>query len=176
MRRLFAALLVPDEVREHLVAAIRPVREEFGRELRWTDPDNWHLTLAFYGAWPNDPSELLTHLAGAGEGPLRLHLRGAGSFAGRTLWVGVGGDVKPLRRLMAASQVEEPEFEKQRAHLTVARVTDRAWSWAAADITRAMSVYAGPEFVADRITLLESFLGEGRSGGPRYEVVDEVFL
>ena len=33
--------------------------------LRWTDPDNWHITLCFYGSQPNDHTDLTEHLAQA---------------------------------------------------------------------------------------------------------------
>ncbi|MFD5868437.1 2'-5' RNA ligase family protein [Corynebacterium sp. NPDC060344] len=139
--RLFASIRPPEEVREHLVTALRPIRDGLGPSLRWTDPDQWHLTVAFYGERPDGSvDELAGHIAAAvattdfpphdssptfpadATGPtdpsdstdpewnpagaphapsLDLHLRGAGSFSGRTLWIGVGGDVDPLRRLMA---------------------------------------------------------------------------
>ena len=54
MRRLFAAIVPPAEVTEHLITALRPIREFSGTEVRWTDPDNWHITCAFYGSQPND--------------------------------------------------------------------------------------------------------------------------
>ena len=105
--RLFASIRPPEEVREHLVTALRPIRDDHGPLLRWIDPDQWHVTVAFYGERPGGSvDELAEHIAAAvatTDSPgLDLHLRGAGSFSGRTLWIGVGGDVAPLRRLMAA--------------------------------------------------------------------------
>lgn len=138
--RLFASIRPPEEVREHLVTALRPIRDGHGPLLRWADPDQWHLTVAFYGERPDGSvEELAEHIAAAvattqfpapsspdldldsavpstsgssatdsdfadysASPALDLHLRGAGSFSGRTLWIGVGGDVDPLRRLMAA--------------------------------------------------------------------------
>lgn len=138
--RLFASIRPPEEVREHLVTALRPIRDGHGPLLRWADPDQWHLTVAFYGERPDGSvEELAEHIAAAvattqfpapsspapdldsavpstsgssatdsdfagysASPTLDLHLRGAGSFSGRTLWIGVGGDVDPLRRLMAA--------------------------------------------------------------------------
>ncbi|MFC3850659.1 RNA 2',3'-cyclic phosphodiesterase [Corynebacterium hansenii] len=142
--RLFASIRPPEEVREHLVTALRPVRDDHGPLLRWTDPDQWHLTVAFYGERPDGSvDELAGHIAAAAattELPdaLDLHLRGAGSFSGRTLWIGVGGDVAPLRDLMAAcahdpfADPDDPGVsdgsaarERRRAHLTVARLRAR---------------------------------------------------
>lgn len=177
MRRVFAALTPPQEVTEHLVRALRPVREEFGRELRWTDPDNWHLTMAFYGDQPNDVSDLAQHLslAAAMSGRMRLHLRGAGAFNSRTLWIGVGGETKALRTLMADCLLDPEERHRQRAHLTVARAIPRT-EWAVREVAHALAVYAGPEFIADELQLIESHLGEGRGGGSRYEVLERFRL
>lgn len=177
MRRVFAALTPSPEAIEHLVTALRPVREEFGRELRWTDPDNWHLTMAFYGDQPNDVADLTRHLAqtAALSAPLRLHLRGAGAFNSRTLWIGVGGDVRQLREVMADSLLDPEERHRQRAHLTVARAIPRS-EWAVREVAHALAVYAGPEFLVDQLHLMESHLGEGRGGGPRYEVLESFRL
>ena len=86
MRRLFAAIVPPTEVREHLITALRPIRDGFGTESRWTDPDNWHITLAFYGSQPNDAAEVTDILAQATAWapPLELRLRGAQAHAGKT--------------------------------------------------------------------------------------------
>ena len=163
--RLFASIRPPEEVREHLVTALRPIRDDHGPMLRWPDPDQWHVTVAFYGERPDGSvDELAEHIAAAvatTEFPARrmdspsldLHLRGAGSFSGRTLWIGVGGDVGPLRQLMAGcahgpfaigddgdeagggngydgghrGQRTTPDGrrERRRAHLTVARLRAR---------------------------------------------------
>ena len=161
--RLFASIRPPEEVREHLVTALRPIRDDHGPLLRWPDPDQWHVTVAFYGERPDGSvDELAEHVAaavattgfparGMGSPSLDLHLRGAGSFSGRTLWIGVGGDVGPLRQLMSgcahdpfAIGDDEDGFgngedggrggrggtpdgrrERRRAHLTVARLRAR---------------------------------------------------
>ncbi|MDU7511865.1 MAG: RNA 2',3'-cyclic phosphodiesterase, partial [Corynebacterium sp.] len=47
MIRVFAALLPSAAAREHLVHTLRPIHAATTNELRWTDPDNWHLTMAF---------------------------------------------------------------------------------------------------------------------------------
>ena len=37
---------------------------------------------------------------------------------------------------------------------------------------RLLDGYAGPPWTVDRVTLVESFLGQGPRGRPRYETVD----
>ncbi|MBZ4256623.1 RNA 2',3'-cyclic phosphodiesterase, partial [Mycobacterium tuberculosis] len=50
--RLFAAAYPPRAAREHLVRAMAEVRALTGAALRWGDPEQWHVTLAFYGDQP----------------------------------------------------------------------------------------------------------------------------
>ncbi|MDO5511763.1 RNA 2',3'-cyclic phosphodiesterase [Corynebacterium sp.] len=174
MKRLFSALLISPEAREHLVHTLRPIREAHPRGLRWTDPDNWHITVAFHGQMPNDHTDLLGHLAqaAAASSPMTLRLHGAGSFGHRTLWMGVGGEVRPLKSLMADTILEEPA-QPQKPHLTIARTQER---WLVGDLVHALAVYEGPTFLCEELALMESRLGEGRSGGPRYEVLERVRL
>jgi len=116
--------------------------------------------------------------AAARHRPLRLFLQGAGRFGGpstsRVLWTGVGGEVEPLRRLArsvhaAAARtgldVGEARF---RAHVTLARLREPG---DIRSIVERLDAYSGPEFVADRISLIGSHLGQGEGRRPRYETV-----
>jgi RNA 2',3'-cyclic 3'-phosphodiesterase len=126
--RLFAALMPPAPVREHLIGALEPFRASTGLALRWTEPENWHITCAFYGNVPEGAIDDLTgHLAEVAHrhAPLDLTLRGAGDFSGRSLWIGVGGRTRELADLLADCVLDEEERARQRAHLTVARVSAR---------------------------------------------------
>lgn len=176
MIRVFAALFPSDDAKEHLVTALRPIRDFSRQEIRWTDPDNWHLTLAFYGDQPNDGSAIRAHLAqiSALHPPLHLYLSGAGAFDSRTLWVGVGGETDTLKTLMAESADSTLEVRpRQRAHLTIGRTGRHSRDpYAVPDMVRALSVYRGPDFTADEICLVQSQLGQGRSGGSRYEILE----
>ena len=158
MIRLFSALFPSAEAREHLVRAVRPLKDN---GLRWTDPDNWHITLDFFGEQPNDAVEVREALRGIESSPLTLSLSGAGSCEKQVLWAGVQGQVKHLM------------LEPSRPHLTLARAGRRTRDpWLIPDAVHALSVYRGPEFEVTEINLVQSFLGEGRGGGPRYEVID----
>ncbi len=200
--RLFASLEPSPEAVAHLARAVESVRgpDSVRSGLRWTDPEQWHLTLAFYGevpdgAWPG-LAEALAERVGLLRAP-RLCLRGAGSFAGRNLWVGAAGesaeDARALTDLIDAGLAAgvdvglppEPR-PRNRAHLTLARVSGRAPSRerrsrdrqrpddGAPDlgaVIRALSVYSGPAWRANEVLLMRSRLGEGRGGGPLHEVV-----
>lgn len=132
--RLFVAVQPPPDVLDHLETALTAVRG--GRaepSLRWTRPDDRHITLAFHGEVPEG---YLEDLAGAlddaalAQPQFDAALRGAGLFSGRTLWVGCSGEGwGPL--MAAAGQIGADLLGRQtdgrsRPHLTVARAGDRA--------------------------------------------------
>jgi 2'-5' RNA ligase len=134
--RLFVAVVPPPEVLEHLELALRTVRGDDGRRgaLRWSEPGDRHLTLAFYGEVPDGFREELTQeldATAAATATFELALRGAGVFDGRTVWVGCSGATDVLGRLMAAAGrigadlLGRPADSRSRAHLTVARVRGR---------------------------------------------------
>ena len=183
--RLFAAAYPPRAAREHLVRALSEVRAITGTSLRWGDPEQWHVTLAFYGDQPEgavpDLEEHL-HAVASPSPPLRVGLRGAGSLGGTTLWMGLGGETTGLADLMRVCSLDPDERARQRAHLTVARLSRTERSRRAAqrrrgsrvfarggpelaDVVRALSVYDGPEWTVGEVRLMSSALGEGRSGG-----------
>ncbi|PYF99790.1 2'-5' RNA ligase [Georgenia satyanarayanai] len=169
--------------------------------LRWVAPEQRHVTLAFYGEVPDgaldDLAGALTAVA-AEHDPLRLQLTGAGIFSRATLWVGARAldDDAALVRLMADCGAAgegvshlEPR-DRNRAHLTVARLSarqhreeadrrrrsrrgeqPRAPSIDLPALAHALSLYRGPEWVAEQIEVVQSRLGAGRGGGPQHEVV-----
>ncbi|ATG51875.1 RNA 2',3'-cyclic phosphodiesterase [Brachybacterium vulturis] len=194
--RVFVALRPAPAALEHLDSALEEVRAGAGRALRWGDPAQWHLTLAFRPDLPGGAlADAVDHLAilAAHHRPLRLELSGAGVFSARALWIGVAGDTEALAALMGESLLEGEGRERRRAHLTVARVSARApraprrrrrgeapppdpTQLLLADAVRALSVYRGPTWEASELELVESVLGQGRSGGPRHEVLATVPL
>ncbi|HEY0186083.1 MAG TPA: RNA 2',3'-cyclic phosphodiesterase [Cellulomonas sp.] len=195
--RVFAGLWPTPEVSEHLRSALRaaagadPV-EEPGRSpvgVRWTAAENWHVTLAFYGEVGDGLVESLvaaTAQVAATSRPFDLELAGAGVFAHRTLWAGVGGDVTAARALVDACRaagddlgVRQDGRERSRPHLTLGRVAPsragrrrRDREQAGPDpsdlLVHALSVYRGPCWPVTELVLAESRPGEGRAGGPLY--------
>lgn len=190
--RLFAAVYPTRAAREHLVSALREVREITGTALRWGDPEQWHVTLGFYGDQPEGAvPDLAEHLSAVARqnAPLATSLRGAGSFSGTTLWMGLGGQSERLTDLMHACSLDPAERARQRAHLTVARMSRAERTRKAreqrrrsrtiarpgpelSDVVHALSVYRGPEWTVSEIRLVASVLGEGRSGGALHQELE----
>lgn len=174
--RLFAAIRPPQQVLSHLELALSGYRSGIGSGLRWVPQEQLHITVAFFGEVPNgavgDIEDELTAAAGA-TGPLDLSLRGAGSFADRSLWIGVTGEIDPLRALMARCSGIHPvdRQPRHRAHLTVARPSKRSRGTDLATMVHALSVYNGPGWTAADIALFSSELGQGRGGGPLHEMI-----
>ncbi|HEY7718133.1 MAG TPA: RNA 2',3'-cyclic phosphodiesterase [Pedococcus sp.] len=176
--RLFVALVPPEEALEHLAAFVEP-RRDAGGPLRWTDPAQWHLTLAFMGHAPERVlDDLHVRLARvcSRHAPLPLRFAGGGTFpapyAARVVWAGVEHEGDGLRHLargirgVCAKAGAAPEGGPFRPHLTLARCRRpvEATRW-----LRVLEGYAGPAWTASEATLVASHLGEGRGGRPRHE-------
>jgi 2'-5' RNA ligase len=141
--RLFAAVWPPDEVLDHLDLALGAVRRTLPLDgtgpVRWSARETWHLTCAFYGEVPDGRvPEMVSALAAATATavPYRLRLSGAGVFAHRTLWVGVGGDTAAQQTLARAAVsagegvgARSDDRPRDRAHLTIGRVRAEGAPW-----------------------------------------------
>lgn len=183
--RLFAAITPPPEVLEDLAEHLEP-RVEAGPDIRWTDTDQWHITLSFMAEAPeralDDLIERLTRTTARHE-PFSLALLGAGAFpspyAARVLWTGVAdpdGGLGPLARGIrnACNKAGAmPEGARFHPHLTLGRFRrpTEATRW-----IRVLDAYESPAWRARSVSLIESHLGEGRRNRPRYEVVEELPL
>ncbi|MCC2310191.1 RNA 2',3'-cyclic phosphodiesterase [Cellulomonas chengniuliangii] len=200
--RLFAAVRPPERVLHHLDLALRVVQDAQGHVpppvgLRWTAPENRHLTAAFYGEVSDGAVDLLAEsLRGAlgGVRPFELRLRGAGVFAHRTLWVGVSGEVEGMHTVIdAAGRAGEPVGARadtrvrSRPHMTVGRIAPAAGRQRgrrrpaadapdAAALVHALSLYDGPAWQVDEVMLLRSQPGAGRAGGPLYTALESIAL
>jgi RNA 2',3'-cyclic 3'-phosphodiesterase len=174
--RLFAAVVLPDDVLADLEAAVARHRDEL---LAWTLPEQWHITLAFYGQVADDRvANLKARLTRAARRyqVVSLALDGAGRFDERTLWVGCSGDVAALRdiarsvtaagrRVGAGSAGDAFRF---RAHVTLARtrgpVNLRPY-------VAALDAYRSRSWTVDSVSLLRSHLGAGPERRSRYELL-----
>ncbi|MGH3933830.1 MAG: RNA 2',3'-cyclic phosphodiesterase [Pseudonocardiaceae bacterium] len=174
--RLFVALVPPGEVIDELKASTAPMRE-LVPGLRWTRPEQWHVTLAFLGEVGEHVVDELTRRlsrAAARHPPLSLSFGGGGRFGHQVLWMGVRGDRDGLCRLAdsvrAAARRSRLRLEQRpyRPHLTLARAD------AAVDLRplvgRLVS-WQGLPWVAVRLHLVRSRLGAGPGGSALHEPI-----
>jgi 2'-5' RNA ligase len=175
--RLFVAIDPPAEALAALDAELGPTRAVAPHGLRWTRPEQWHLTLAFLGEVPDElvPGHTSAHAQKVGDAPKSLRHAGGGSFGDRVLWVGLAGDVHALRTLAesvagaaraAGVEAEEKAF---RPHLTLARAGREH-----ADLRPAAAELAqvvGPPWDVAAVQLVHSRLGAGPGRSALHEPI-----
>lgn len=180
--RLFVAVVPPPDVVEHLEEFLSVRRE--AAAYRWSDPAQWHLTLAFAEAVPERKlDDLGDRLERAARRRRAVDLRvgGGGAFPhpdrARVLYARLACDeasATELDRLAtgcraafsrAGAAVDGQRF---RPHLTIARLghPDNVTSW-----VRLLDSYRGPEWRVEDVALVASHLGEGPRRRPRHEVL-----
>jgi RNA 2',3'-cyclic 3'-phosphodiesterase len=162
--RLFVAVRPGADALAHAAAAVDVVRREHAGP-RWIPSERWHLTLAFYGEVPDAEVDRrvarLDRVLGDAH-DMSLALVGAGAFARRAVWLGVAGDVGPLRAV--ARTVSQDRSRPYRPHLSVARLRGDTDPTAA---VAALSTYDGPVWTAGTLHLVRSRPGSS----PTYDDV-----
>jgi 2'-5' RNA ligase len=173
MMRLFVAVSPPPDALDELRSATAAVRAAHP-QLRWTRPDQWHLTLAFLGDVDDEARADLSGRLGrtaARHPPMRLALNGAGRFGDRVLWTRVTGDLVALRGLAASVRAAsvragiDVEDRPYRPHLTLARGREGADLRPVVD---ALARFAGRSWTAGELHLVHSRLGAGPERTSRY--------
>jgi 2'-5' RNA ligase len=150
--RLFVSLRPSRQAVSHLAAALSTRRT--------SEPEQWHITLAFLGE-VKSPDSLYGGLreAAARTPPFELRLAGSGAFTGaRAVWAGVAGDLDGLGAL--ASEVQQAcrtagvplERRRFRPHLTIGKTgrIDPAL----------LGQYDGPPWRVHEVELVHSVLGK----------------
>lgn len=183
---MFVALVPPADALDHLAEFVAPRREaRTGPEwsgLRWTGPEQWHLTLAFMPEVPqrclDDLSDRLERAA-VRRTPFAVTLTGGGAFPNparaKVLFAGVGSDGDELERLAVGVRAAATkagagaEGGRFHPHVTLARLGRpiEATRW-----LRVLDAYRGVAWRAEEVTLFASHLGEGPRRRPRHEVVE----
>jgi len=181
--RLFVGVVPPQHVVDDLDAFLEVRRD--AASFRWTLPEQWHLTLAFMGTFPERRLDDLVERLGRAahrRTPFELAFAGGGAFPNaaraKVLWVDVRADDDArteLDRLATGARAAatkaggEVDGGRFHAHLTLARLgrPDEVSNW-----VRLLEAYAGPAWTVDELALIESHLGEGPRRRPRYEVLD----
>ena len=178
--RLFVAVPIGDGLREALRTTVdgwRNDKELAG--LRWTDPDGWHVTLAFLGsterALVEGLRERLATVAEAHQATTST-TGGLGAFPtaarARVAWYGVEDADGRMARLAAdvAVAIGLVASRPLRPHLTLARARRQP-----VDLRGWLASASAPvgELITDRIELMRSHTGRGPA---RYETLAAIKL
>lgn len=178
---MFVAVVPPLEISEQVEEFLTP-RWESGAGLRWTRPETWHVTLAFYPRVADHTYDrLVDNLGGVAPrtAPFDMALAGAGAFPdpfrARVLWFSVTDATASLDRLSGHCRTAgervgvSADASTYRPHLTAARTRSpqNLLRW-----VEILDTFASTSWRVEDIHLIESHLGGGPGGSPRYEVVE----
>jgi 2'-5' RNA ligase len=134
--RLFLAIPMPEAVRNEITGVQQEMRQLVSRDaVRWTKPEQFHLTLRFLGDVPVERVAALQEAVNAvcrGSPALRLRAQGTGFFPNarspRVIWAGVNdgeGHLVDLQKKIEAVVrlfTKESGTERFAGHVTVGRV------------------------------------------------------
>lgn len=152
------------------VAALSAAHPEQARVLRWTGPEQWHVTLRFLGDSGLDEAmrAFRAVAAPARRGPVTAVVGPAtGRFGRRVLHLPVAGldDLAAAVVAATAGVGEPPEDRPFAGHLTLARARDRR----GADLAPLSGFAVGRQWAVPEVALVASRPGRG---GARYEVIE----
>jgi len=178
--RCFVAVPIGDSLRTELAHAVAKWRDDpVLSGLRWSDPDAWHVTLAFLG-WigPAEVERIVSALRAVAEGdaPTSVSTGGIGAFPSpgraRVLWYGIEDVAGALASLADGLHraLALDASQAFRAHLTLARARRDP-----VNLRDAMDGLVAPTgtLAVEEIRLMRSHLG---GGPPRYETLESVRL
>jgi RNA 2',3'-cyclic 3'-phosphodiesterase len=166
--RLFTAIDIPEEIRETLRATVSTLKP--AAKLRWSKPENLHITTKFLGEVPAERLSAVVNVLGAmpASSAIPIEVRGIGWFpnphAPRILYAGIQAPEwlaqLHLRTDEALAGLGVPKETKPfRPHLTLARIDGKV---ELADLRHAIFALPGNQFgafMAERFHLDQSETG-----------------
>jgi RNA 2',3'-cyclic 3'-phosphodiesterase len=169
--RLFVAVWPSEEVLERIAALPRPDV----RGLRWTTPEQWHVTLRFFGEADVDEAVAVFRridVASTGDAVARLG-PATGRFGQRVLHVPVEGlEALAWATVRATEGVGKPPDRRPfSGHVTLARSRIRG-----VDLRPLAGQALAGRWPVGELTLVCSRLGAGEGRAARYEVVERLAL
>lgn len=172
MPRLFVALDLPEPVK----TSLEPLAHGLG-DVRWTTPDQQHLTLRFIGEIDNGrANDIADALALVPSLPFELRLKGIDHFPPRgeprVIWTGVAKnpELKALKRRIDRALTQagiERDPQKYSPHITLARLRRRPTEAGLATYLMRHSLYQSPPFPVSGFQLYSSWLNPD---GPDYQL------
>lgn len=177
MLRLFTGLSLPILLRQRLI-----VMQGGIEGARWTERDNFHITLTFIGEVDEATAETVDEaLSSIRTEKFSLRLKGTGSFAQgkypKVLWMGVAhNDVlhRLKEKIDRAFTVANIPFEKRKytPHVTMARFKNPEES-KIAEFMQQHNLFSSEEFEIDEFILYHS---HQTKNGSVYEALKEYSL
>jgi 2'-5' RNA ligase len=173
--RAFVCTNLPGALRERLAEMQQEIKALLPMNcLRWTKPEQVHLTLRFLGNTPRAAlpalQQALSEACRQCE-PFHLRAEGFGCFPDfrrpRVLWLGVTGDLGQLRNLKrrvveaTASWGEQQPEEDFQPHLTLARIkhASRHDARRISEVLDSRGASALGDWLVESIELMQSVLG-----------------
>lgn len=132
-KRLFIAIRCDRGIEKEIVPIMKKLKISAGQkelEMRWTPPENFHVTVVFIGESSKEEIPLIEEKmrqVAAHHAPLTLKIAGIGAFptdqSSRVIWLGVQNS-KNLRRLQAelAQEITNRDHQEFSPHLTIGRL------------------------------------------------------
>ncbi|MBC2714496.1 MAG: RNA 2',3'-cyclic phosphodiesterase [Desulfobacteraceae bacterium] len=183
--RTFIAVKLPDHVIRRLSESQQDLKKHDLR-IRWTRPENIHLTLKFLGdIHPDDVGPVCQVIEASVKefGSIALCVRGVGVFPGirrpRVLWTGISGQTDVLEKLHKAIDVglSDLGFAKDErrftGHLTLGRFKGHPDSDILINIMKTYVDMASDEFLVDAVHVYQSDL---KPSGPVYTNLSSIRL
>ncbi len=176
MKRLFAAIKIsPGEI---ALASYYQLKKNLQRDrIKWVQPENFHLTLKFFGETPLEEIEKINDILmplSARQAPFNIYLSKTGVFgsryAPRVIWFGFDKE-EELSKLgnMVLDKLDESGFEKDRQnfvpHLTIARIKEVFDKKHFQETLKKNAQFEPEELSIQELTLFESIL---KPEGPVY--------
>jgi 2'-5' RNA ligase len=168
--RLFLAIELNDAIRKRLARLVERL-DDGAKGVRWTTPDQCHLTIKFLGDVAQSDLPRVTETADRavrGIRALEMHIRGVGCFPPngppRVIWAGVEEPEGTLARLRASCQSVfadlgfSPERRAFSPHITLARVRNPQRGRHLPECVVRVADFDAGAIDVDEITLFQSIL------------------
>ena len=182
--RLFIALNLPEAVRALVFRAPEPLREK-ASGVRWSRPENLHLTIRFLGEVDAEVEENLSmglDVVAGGAPRISIRFERFGAFPSperpRVIWLGVEAtsELRLLRERVQeqlASAGVPPDTRPFRPHVALGRVKSRDADIGWGLIAGAARPDLSANVCVETLDLVRSHLTQA---GPRYEILHRAAL
>ena len=184
MKRIFAAIkITPDE--NFLNVYYQLVKSLKQEGIKWVKPENFHLTLKFFGEIPDDRIDIICDELDditLSSGPFNINIRKTGVFGSRynpkVIWFGIedNGHLAELAEKVL-SGMDKTGFTRDRQnfvpHLTVGRIrklTDKE------RFHRVIKKFAEAELMKTHVGEIYLYESHLKPRGPVYEILEKFSL